>query len=268
MKFVYQLCPPSGTRWNSISAFMCFHNSLSVDQQTLEKRYKAKLESPSGFEPIYHANAYQFPDWPIITRQEPTAIRLLQWGLIPKWTKSREDADEIRTKTLNARSETIFDKPSFRSAIQAGRRCLIPSTGFYEWHTVGSKKFPFFINLKSQKVFSIAGIWDEWANPETGEIIPTFSLLTSEANPLLANIHNSKKRMPVVLTPEAEKAWLNDNLTETDVLAITGELFPAEQMHSHSISKRITSRTEPVDVPEVQAPVTYPELSTHPELFA
>ncbi|GAA4470622.1 SOS response-associated peptidase [Nibrella saemangeumensis] len=246
---------------------MCFHNSLSVDQPALEKRYKAKLDSPAGFDPVYHANAYQFPDWPVVTHQQPGKLQLLQWGLIPKWAKSREDADEIRAKTLNARSETIFDKPSFRSAIQAGRRCLIPSTGFYEWHTIGSKKFPFFINLKNQKVFSIAGIWDEWADPETGEVLHTFSLLTSEANPLLARIHNTKQRMPVVLTPEAEKAWLHDNLTERDVLAITGDLFPADQMHSHSISKRITSRTEPTDVPEVQAPADYPELKDRAELF-
>ncbi|GAA4398131.1 SOS response-associated peptidase [Nibrella viscosa] len=247
---------------------MCFHNSLSVDQPALEKRYKAKLDDSAGFTPVYHANAYQFPDWPVVTHQQPGKLQMLQWGLIPKWAKSRQDADDIRTRTLNARSETVFDKPSFRSAIQAGRRCLIPSTGFYEWHTIGSKKFPFFINLKNQKIFSIAGIWDEWTDPETGEVQQTFSLLTTEANPLLARIHNTKQRMPVVLTPEHEKAWLHDDLTEAEVLVITGDLFPAGQMHSHSISKRITSRTEPTDVPEVLAPANYPELQNRAELFA
>lgn len=246
---------------------MCYHNSLIVDGPALEARFDAALEPAEPFQPVYHSNAHQFPTWPIVTHQEPGKLQSLHWGLIPRWVKTSTDALEIRTRTLNARSESLYDKPSFRTAIQKGQRCLIPSTGFYEWHTMGRKKFPFYITTKDQPVFSIAGIWEEWPDPETGEFIRTYSLLTSDANPLLAAIHNDKKRMPVVLTPEAEYAWLHENLTQQQVLELTGTPYPAGRMHSYAVSKRITSRSEPSDVPEVMTPAEYPELAGHAELF-
>ena len=247
---------------------MCFHKSLAVAAPELEARYEATMPTSAHFGPVYHANAYQFPTWPIITRQEPGQFQMMHWGLIPRWTKSSDDAVEIRTRTINARSETIYDKPSFRSAAQGGKRCLIPVTGFYEWHTLGSKKFPFYITMTDQKITSIAGLWDEWPDPETGELSRTYTLLTTDANPLLAAIHNSKKRMPCVLTPDAEHAWLHDNLSESDALALLANKFPDSRMHSYSISKRITSRTEPNDVPEVLQPSNYAELRDKPQLFA
>ena len=247
---------------------MCYHKSLAVEGVELESRFDAVLPASAGFEPVYHANAYQFPSWPIVTHQEPGKLQLMRWGLIPRWAKTKEDAADMRTRTINARSETIYDKPSFQTAAQAGKRCLIPVTGFYEWHTLGSKKFPFYITTSDQKIASIAGLWDEWPDPETGELIQTYTLLTTDANPLLAAIHNTKKRMPCVLTPDAEQAWLHHDLSKADALALLAYQYPATQMHSYSISKRITSRTEPDDVPEVLAPVTYPELSAQPALFS
>lgn len=247
---------------------MCYHKSLNVPAVELEARFEAALPPESDFQPVYHANAYNFPAWPIVTRQEPGKLQLIHWGLIPRWAKTREDAADIRSKTINARSETIYEKPSFRTAAHKGQRCLIPVTGFYEWHTVGSKKFPFFINTTDQKIASIAGLWDEWPDPDTGELIATYTLLTTDANPLLAAIHNTKKRMPCVLTADAEHAWLHENLTEAEAMALLAESYPASRMHSYSISKRITSRSEPSDVPEVMEPATYPELSKNPHLFA
>ena len=247
---------------------MCYHKSLNVAAPELEARYNAAMPDAARFQPVYHANAYNFPAWPIVTRQEPGKLQLIHWGLIPRWAKTAGAAADIRTKTINARSETIYEKPSYRTAAQKGRRCLIPVTGFYEWHTVGSKKFPFYINATDRKITSIAGLWDEWPDPETGELIPTYTLLTTDANPLLAAIHNTKKRMPCVLTSDAERAWLHDELTEADALALLTAPYPADRMHSYSISKLITSRTDPSDVPEVMAPATYPELSKNPQLFA
>jgi len=247
---------------------MCYHASLTADATALQQRYDASFPQQTGYRPSFHANAFHFPAWPILTRQEPGRLQLLQWGLIPRWVKSREDADEIRSRTLNAKSETLFEKPSFRQSIAAGRRCLIPATGFYEWYTEGKQKYPFYITTKDQPIVSIAGIWDEWADPDTGEVMPTFSLLTTEANPLLARIHNTKQRMPVLLTPETERAWLHDELTPQDVQDLTHQLYPAERMRSHSISKRITSRSDDPNVPEVLEPYSYPELGQKPELFA
>lgn len=252
---------------------MCYHKSLNVTAPELEARYKAAMPDAAHFGPVYHANAYQFPAWPIVTRQEPDKLQLIHWGLIPRWAKTRADAANIRAKTINARAETIYEKPSYRTAAQKGQRCLIPVTGFYEWHTVGPKKYPFYINTTDQKIASIAGLWDEWpesgATPaDTGELIRTYTLLTTDANPLLAAIHNTKKRMPCLLSPEAERAWLHDDLTEADALALLSASYPADRMHSYSISKRITSRTEPSNVPAVLDPATYPELSKNPQLFA
>lgn len=247
---------------------MCFHKSLNVTAKQLEERYDATLPDSAGFQPVYHANAYQFPTWPIVTHQAPGRFQMMHWGLIPRWIKTTDDATDIRSRTINARSETIYDKPSFRSSAQAGKRCLIPVTGFYEWHTIGSKKFPFYITSKEQKITSIAGLWDEWPDPDTGELVQTYTLLTTEANPLLAAIHNSKKRMPCVLTAELEQTWLHKDLSEADALTLLEKQYPAPKMHSYSISKRITSRTEPNDVPEVMTPSNYPELSNNPQLFS
>ncbi|WP_234733654.1 SOS response-associated peptidase [Tellurirhabdus bombi] len=247
---------------------MCYHKSLNVNAAKLEERYDASFPQKADYQPIYHAAGFQFPAWPIVTRQEPGKLQLVRWGLVPRWVKSSSDADEIRARTLNAKAETLFEKPSFRQSISAGRRCLIPVTGFFEWYTQGKKKYPFFIQTKDQPIFSIAGIWDEWADPETGEVTPTYSLLTTEANDLLANIHNTKKRMPVLLTPEAEHAWLHEDLNQQEVLDLTANLYPDKKMHSYSISKRITSRTEPSDAPEVLETFTYPELESKKELFA
>lgn len=247
---------------------MCYHKSLVADRPALEARFGATLAPGVTVQPVYHANAYQFPQWPVQLHQEPGKLQFLRWGLIPHWVKTTADADQIRARTLNARSESLYEKPSFRNAIQKGQRCLIPVTGFYEWHTVGKKKFPFYITTTEQPIFSIAGIWDEWPNPDTGELIQTYSLLTTEANPLLSAIHNDKKRMPMVLTADAERAWLHETLTEQQVRALTKMPYPADRMHSHAVSKRITSRTEPDDVPEVMAPANYPELAGKSDLFA
>ena len=257
---------------------MCFHKSLVATTPALEARYDATLPASAQFQPVYHTNAYQFPSWPILTHQEPGQFQMMHWGLIPRWTKSGRDAADIRTHTINARSETIYDRPSFRSAAQAGKRCLIPVTGFYEWYTLdnpargnparGSKKFPFYITMTDQKITSIAGLWDEWPDPETGELSRTYTLLTTDANPLLAAIHNNKKRMPCLLTSDAEHAWLHDDLSEKDALALLEKQYPASRMHSYSISKRITSRSEPSDVPEVLQPSSYAELSGKTQLFA
>ena len=246
---------------------MCYHKSLNATAPQLEARYGATLPPGADFQPVYHANAYNLPAWPVVTRQEPGKLQLVHWGLIPRWAKTRDDADDIRTKTINARSETIYEKPSYRIAAQKGQRCLIPVTGFYEWHTIGKAKFPFYISTTDQKMASIAGLWDEWLNGETGELIPTYTLLTTDANPLLAAIHNTKKRMPCLLTPEAERAWLHDDLSEADALTLLAAAYPADHLHSYSISKRITSRTEPSNVPDAMAPATYPELSKNPQLF-
>jgi len=111
-------------------------------------------------------------------------------------------------KTFNARAESLAEKASYKHVLNK-RRCIIPVNGFYEWQTAGKNKIPYFIGLNNEKVFGLAGLYDQWKNPGTGEQINTFTVITTQANPLLEVIHNLKKRMPVILSGSNEKKWLD-----------------------------------------------------------
>lgn len=159
---------------------------------------------------------------------------------------------------MNARSDTVFDKPSFRNAIRE-RRCLVPADGFYEWREVGGKKYPYYIYLKSKEIFSFAGIWEEWTDRSTGEIWRTFSILTTDANPLMEEIHNTKKRMPVILPREGEREWLRNGLSREEIVVLTKPLDD-NLMNAHPISKLINSRSSNRNVAAIQEVHEYPEL--------
>ncbi len=114
------------------------------------------------------------------------------------------------TKTFNARSETIDTKPAFRESF-ISRRCLVPVRGFFEWQHIGGRKIPWYISLRDEDIFSLAGIWDSW-KMKGGVSVNTFSVVTTRANELMSEIHNTKKRMPVILPAAAEKLWLKEEL--------------------------------------------------------
>ncbi|WP_337042049.1 SOS response-associated peptidase [Emticicia sp. 17c] len=236
---------------------MCYHNSQKAKTEQLAERYKVKkIKDPEKIKPVYHANAFGFRPWPVITDAEPDTLQAMQWGLIPAWARSHEEAMKLRTNTLNARIETIFEKPSFREASQT-RHCLVPSTGFFEWQTLNGKKYPYFIYLKNEEIFSMAGIWETWTDKQSGEPQHTFSILTTEANPLMARIHNSKQRMPVILPKEAESEWLHKGFSETTIDAFT-KPFDEKKMVAYTVSRLISEKNS--DTPEVQKPYNYPEF--------
>jgi len=235
---------------------MCYYNSMTAKAKELEQRYDAELDGE--LEPIYLGNGFSYLKWPVITEQEPGKILMYNWGLIPKWSRSKEDALKFRVNTLNARSETIFEKPSFKASITA-KRCLIPSTGFFEWRDYKGKKYPYFIHLKDEPIFSMAGIYEEWVDRSTGEVFNTFSIVTCQANPLMSKIHNSKLRMPVILTKDDERTWIRDTLKENEIKDLMQPLDES-LMTAHTISKLITSKAEPSNVPQVQEVFNYAEL--------
>jgi putative SOS response-associated peptidase YedK len=235
---------------------MCFSLSVAAKYQTLESRFNANFQNPEDFSQIYHVSAFSYPKIPIILNDEPKKIQLIDWGLIPHWTKDEKSADEIRKKTVNARAETAQEKPSFRESFKK-HHCLILVDGFFEWHTSeDGKKYPFYIHMKDGKPFAIAGLWDEWKNEN--RILKTFTLLTTSANPLLEKIHNLKKRMPVILSPETENDWLNtkDPKTAQDLL----RPYDESKMEAWPISKLITSRTSNSNVPSVLTPFEHKDL--------
>lgn len=196
---------------------MCFSYTLNTSIENLEERYNAG-KSNHKFDPIYYVNGFTYPTMPIVTNDEPKLLNFYQWGLIPHWVKNESKAEEIKKFTLNARAETIFEKPSFKTSV-ISRRCLIPATGFFEWQHRQKEKIPYFIFPRSKKIFSFAGIWDRYLN-ESGEEIRTFSIITCKANKMMEEIHNSKKRMPVILDQGQEHLWLDFDLKPANIMQV------------------------------------------------
>lgn len=159
----------------------------------------------------------------------------LRWGLIPRWAKD----DKIGYKLINARSETLSQKPSFKKPLQF-QRCLIPADGFYEWKQEKSAtKQPYRMTLSNGAYFSFAGLWEKWQPPETGQApVFTCTIITTEANNLLSDIHH---RMPVILQPEDEQTWLDPSKTDPDDVSHLLKPFPSEKMIAYPVSKAVNS---------------------------
>lgn len=188
---------------------MCFHSKQSKDAQALEKRYQAKFDDASLLK-TGDFNGFQHPSMAVISNIEPAKFQFFQWGLIPHWASDASN----QKNTLNARMETINEKSSFRNYTQ--QRCLIPSDGFYEWKWLDSKgksKQKYLLHLPGEAIFSLAGLWSSWTERSSGKSLYTFSILTTAANELMSEIHNTKKRMPVIIDPSAENEWLRSGET-------------------------------------------------------
>ena len=154
-------------------------------------------------------------------------FRLMRWGLIPSWVKDTSKFANL----INARGETIAEKPSFRSAFKY-RRCLIPADGFYEWKKTGGPKQPFYFSMSGQSVFAFAGLWEVWND------IETFTIVTTSANSLLQPIHD---RMPVILQPKDYAEWLEPQNQDTQRLSRLLQPFPDEAMQAIPVSTRVNS---------------------------
>ena len=184
---------------------MCFHSKQSKEATEVENRFDAKIDNIAIFKPQENINGFDYPLTPIIIDENPKIITHYSWGLIPPWSKD----DDIKKFTLNARIETVDDKPSFRNSVN--KRCLVIANGFYEWQWLDSKgknKNKFEIGIGNDNLFAFAGLYSEWTDTITGEIKNTYTIVTTEANALMAEIHNIKKRMPIILKPEDEIKWL------------------------------------------------------------
>lgn len=160
------------------------------------------------------------------------------WGLIPSWSKEPKGF-------MNARPETVEDKPSFSESYQR-RRCLIPADGFYEWKRMGKTKQPYYFQLTGETPFAFAGIWDEWRND--GISIASCSIITTTPNDLLAAIHD---RMPVILTSEAQDAWLHSDTRIAELRKLMVP-FPSHAMKSHPVSQESTTRRPSIHCSSIQ----------------
>ncbi len=171
-------------------------------------------------------------------------VELLRWGLVPSWAKTRS----VGARMINARSETAAEKSAFRSAFQR-RRCLVPSDGFYEWERRPDGKQPWHIGMTDRGVFAMAGLWEFWRDPVTEEGLKTFTILTTEANGVLAPIHD---RMPVILDPPAFDAWLDPDSPPARVLDLMRP-YPDDLMVRWPVSTRVNNSRH--DGPDLRDPV-------------
>ena len=179
----------------------------------------------------------------VVMRDNKTRLVSMKWGLIPAWA----DDPAIGNRLINARAETIAEKPSFREAFMR-QRCLVIADGFYEWQKNGRSRQPYFIYLKQDRPFGFAGLYDLWTSP-AGELITTCTIITTEPNEIMKTLHD---RMPVILPKELEEAWIDPY--NTDHASLAGMLGPyaASEMELHTVSPLVNSPAN--DSPECMAP--------------
>jgi putative SOS response-associated peptidase YedK len=193
-----------------------------------------------------HYNGAPGQDY-LIARSHPethdTTLDLIRWGLLPSWAKDQK----IAWKLINARAETVASTPAFKTAF-AKRRCLVPVDGFYEWKKAGEEKHPYLIGMATGEPFTLAGLWENWKDPATGEWIRTFTIITTDANELVSELHD---RMPVVIGPEDRNLWLNGE--DPQELQALLRPFPSELMTMRPVSMKVNSPKN--DNPDLLAPV-------------
>ena len=170
----------------------------------------------------------------VLSEEGTRRLSRFRWGLIPSWA----DDPAIGNRMINARAETVAQKPSFRSAFDK-RRCLIVADGFYEWRREGKRKFPVYVCMESQKPFGFAGLYETWHSPE-GREIRSCTIITTEANDLLRPVHD---RMPVIMPKEDEDAWLDPAFHDKGRLLALLRPYPAGKMKAHDVSPRVNTPT-------------------------
>ncbi|AOW20748.1 SOS response-associated peptidase [Urechidicola croceus] len=183
---------------------MCYQTRITKKREELQDRFRVDISELGDFESLEVLSAFDFPKTPVITNTNPDKIQLFNWGLVPSWSQDIS----IRNYTLNARIETLDEKRSFKDVIQ--NRCLIIADGFYEWQWLtksGSRKQKYLITLPDDELFSFPGIFTEWTDFD-GQKLNSYSMVTTQANELMSEIHNTKQRMPIILKKEDEQSWL------------------------------------------------------------
>ena len=192
-------------------------------------------------------------------------VQFVQWGLVPSWA----DEASVGSKMINARAETLAERPAFRKLV-AAKRCLIPADGFYEWQAVNAKhggkgpKVPHYVRLRSGQPFALAGLWDQWRDPSTGRPLTTCTIITTEPNAIIRPLHS---RMAVLVRPDDYRAWLSARPLPAEQLAAVLSPYPAEQMEAYPVSTAVNRPA--ADGPELTAPVdpATPTAELQPSLF-
>jgi putative SOS response-associated peptidase YedK len=224
---------------------MCGRFTISKKPEDIASRYQVKL--PSGLKPRYNVAPMQ--NVGVITARQPDSLQSFRWGLVPSWSLDASTSGNL----INAKAETIFSKIPFKHCIRE-QRCLVPADGFYEWKKAGKERIPYRFTLSDGELFSFAGLHDAWENPETGEQWHTFTIITTEANKLVRNIHD---RMPVILRKDLERLWIAPDLSDAQVNSLL-KPYDAGAMTMYETHRMVNSVAN--DGPECiqAAPKYYP----------
>lgn len=210
---------------------MCGRYSLFADFKKIEERFGEATFDVEEYEESYNIAPSQMI-LSVVNDGLKNRIGYLKWGLVPPWAKD----PKIGFKMINARAETVHEKPSFREALKK-KRCLIVADSFYEWKRMEDRKVPMRIKMKNNELFAMAGLWESWTSPR-GEIVHTCTILTTEPNDLMSTIHD---RMPVILKEEDEQIWLNPAIKSIDELK--SFLIPLENglLEAYEVSDKVNS---------------------------
>jgi putative SOS response-associated peptidase YedK len=220
---------------------MCGRFTLFADPSDLQEMVSLSTPLPD-LAPRYNIAPTQ--PVAVVANGETRALELFRWGLIPSWAKD----PAIGNRLINARAETLAEKPSFRTALKK-RRCLILADGFYEWKREGNKKTPMYVQLKDQQPFAFAGLWEVWKSPDD-KLVKSCTIITTTPNALMEKIHD---RMPVILPPKAYDLWLSPGELPAEKALPLLKPFAASQMRAVTVSPLVNNPK--FDSPECVVPV-------------
>jgi putative SOS response-associated peptidase YedK len=218
-------------RYTLITDLSVIEASFHVQEVTAEYRLSNNISPGQQIPAVIHDNKIR--------------LVIFRWGLIPSWAKD----PKIGHQCINAKAETVAEKPSFRSAFKK-RRCLVVATGFYEWQVRGAHKQPMWIGLKNQRPFAFAGLWEHWTSAE-GQPLETCTIITTEPNDLMAPIHN---RMPVILSPTSYDQWLDPTFQQIALLNALLRPYPSKELTAYPVSTLVNNPRH--DAPQCLEPVS------------
>ncbi len=214
--------------------------------------------------PLFHSSGFDHPKLLIYTSESPNLPILANWGLVPTWVNDEKQKNERWNSTLNAKGETIFEKPSFKDAAIKGR-CVLYLDGFYEHQHRNGEPIPHLIYRKNNESLAVAGLWNAWKNEQNGIVMNTFTIVTSPANLLMKGIHNNPKleaaRMPLILSELEEIHWLNPKLTDEKTIQSLIKAAPDGELKAHTVRK-LKGKSYLGNVEKVAERFDYPEPLT------
>lgn len=255
---------------------MCFYYAvIKTNAKALIQNGIIKEEQLSLFTDKQFVKGFDFPIMPVISNNNPSVIQMFRWGFVPAQTQSVEKATAFLNQynTLNAKAENLFDSRLFSNAVQ-NQRCLVLCSGFFEWRhknpeKKNSEKYPFYVSLKDGGMFVFGGIWEKFTDQVTGEIIHTYAIITTQANELMELVHNTKKRMPLIIEPENAMKWLDSNLNSDEIKSFF-KPYDSDKLKATPI-KKINPQLEYENDPGITVYYHYQELSAmmnqYPQYF-